>query len=167
MLTILTRKLCPLMSLAIASVGCGKKINEPKSELSRQTEGQKVPSAYVMRLDGSKASTSLYAIPGDATFLIPDKLIVRSGSTTSKEVEVSYNIDEFDTEIYDYKCIYIATSNPSYMKLEKCIDYNGSDFGDVSEARFSLEKHQLIQMKFTGARASDLVVESIHTMNWF
>lgn len=166
MLTTLTRKLCPLMSLAIATIGCGKKVTDAETQAARNTENQELPSAYVIRLDGSQASRKNYKMIDDAQFKIPDRLVVRSGSTAGKTVEVAYDVNEFDSDDFQFKCMYVPSSNPSQMTLSKCVDYDNDDFGDVSEQTFTLRHNDIIQMRFTGAPASDLVVEAIYTMKW-
>lgn len=166
MLTTLTRKLCPLMSLAIATIGCGKKVNDTGGKPTRNTENQELPSAYVIRLDGSQASRKNTKMIEDAQFKVPDAVIVRSGSSAGKSVEVAYNVNEFDSEDFDFKCMYVPSGTPSRLSLTKCVDYDGEDLGDVSNETFRLYKNDIIQMRFTGAPASDLVVEAIYTMKW-
>jgi hypothetical protein len=166
MLTTMTRKLCPLLSLAIATIGCGKKVTDADSQSAHNTENQELPSAYVIRLDGSQASRKNYSMIDDAQFKIPDRLVVRAGSTAGKTVEVAYEVNEFDSDDFQFKCMYVPSANPSQMALDKCVDYDNDDFGDVSEQKFTLHKNDIIQMRFTGAPASDLVVEAIYTMKW-
>lgn len=166
MLTTLTRKLCPLMSLAIATIGCGKKVTDPEAQPARNTENQELPSAYVIKLDGSQSSRKDVKMAGDAQFKIPDRIVVRSGSTAGKIVEIAYDVNEYDSDDYQFKCTYVPSSSPSQMNLSSCVDYDNDDFGDVSEHTFTLHKNDLIQMRFTGAPASDLVVEAIYTMKW-
>jgi hypothetical protein len=166
MLNTLTRKLCPFMYLAIATMGCGKKITEPKSVLSRQTENQELPSTYIIRLDGSEASRKNFAMPGPAQFEIPDRLIVKQGATIKKVVEVAYDVNEFDSDDYQFKCSYYASTSPQEMILTSCVDYDGNDFGDLSGQKFTLRYNDTIQMRFTGAPSSDLIVEAIYSMRW-
>lgn len=166
MLTTLTRKLCPLMSLAIATIGCGKKVNDADTQSARNTENQELPSAYVIRLDGSQASRKNFKMIEDAQFKVPDSIVVRAGSASGKSVEVAYNVNEFDSDDYDFKCMYVPSATPSRLSLTKCVDYDGEDLGDVSNETFRLYKNDLIQMRFTGAPASDLVVEAIYSMRW-
>lgn len=166
MLLTLTRKLCPLMSLAIATIGCGKKIAEQKTTTARLTENQELPSAYVIRLDGTEGSRKNYTIPRPTQFEIPERLKVRQGNTTNKIVEIAYDVNQFDSEDFQFKCMYVPSPNPSEMTLSKCVDYDGDDFGNVSGHKFALRFKDIVQMRFTGAPASDLVVEAIYSMNW-
>ena len=166
MLHMLTRKLCPLLSLAIASIGCGKKIAETKTQPGLITENQELPSAYVIRLDGSQSSRKNYFLTEDAQFKIPDRLLVRQGSTAGKVVEIAHDVNEYDSNDYFYKCSYKASANPNEMILYKCVDYDGDNFGDVSSHIFTQYKNEIIQMRFSGAQASDLIVEAVYSMNW-
>jgi hypothetical protein len=166
MLNTFSRKLCPLMSLAIAAIGCGKKISESKTTSSKQTESQEVSSVYVIKLDGSGSSLKNFFLPRPAQFEIPDKLKVRKGSTVNRVVEIAYEVNEYDSEDIQFKCSYVASPNPSEMILSKCVDYDGDEFGDISGHKFSLRLNDIIQMRFTGAQAPDLIVEAIYSMKW-
>lgn len=166
MLIMLTRKLCPLLSLAIATIGCGKKIADAETKPGRTTENQELPSAYIIKLDGSQASRKNYFLTEDAQFKIPDRLLVRAGSTAGKIVEIAHDVNEYDSEDYFYKCSYKASPNPNEMILDKCVDYDGDDFGDVSNHVFTLYKNEVLQMRFAGAPSADLIVEAIYSMNW-
>lgn len=166
MLATVTRKLCPLMTLAIATIGCGKKINDADAQPARQTENAEIPSAYVIRLDGSNTSRTYERIPQNAQFKIPERLNVQAGDTANKIVEIAYEVNEYDPDDYLYKCSYKSSSVPHEMVLDKCVDYDDHDFGDVSEQTFTLYRNDIIQMRFTGASASDVVVEAIYSMKW-
>lgn len=166
MLTTLTRKLCPLLSLAIATIGCGKKISDPDSQPSRQTENQELPSAYVLKLDGSQASKKLFPMVRSATFFLPDKLKVREGNSAGKTVEIAYDANPYDSEDYEFMCSYHASSNPAEMVLSSCVNYDGEDYGDVRDEEFRLYKDDLIQMRVRGP-AEGFTVEAIYSMRWF
>lgn len=155
------------MSLAIATIGCGKKVTEGDTQAARNTENQELPSAYIIRLDGSQASRKQFTMIEAAKFGIPDILKVRSGSTAGKSVEIAYDVNEYDSDDFQFKCTYAASGNPNEMALQKCVDYDNDDFGDVSNHEFTLYKHDIIQMRFTGATSTDLVVEAIYSMKWF
>jgi hypothetical protein len=166
MLTTLTRKLCPLLSLAIASLGCGKKIADAETQSGRSRDNQELPSTHVLRLDGSQVSRKLFFMPEDVNFKVPDRLRVLIGQTTGKQVEISYEVNEYDRDDFQFKCTYTASHNPSEMILDKCVDYHDYDFGDVSGHTFGLRQNDAIEMKFTGANASDMVVDAIYSMKW-
>lgn len=166
MLTTLTRKLCPLMTLAIATIGCGKKIGEPKDQPARQTQNQELPSAYVIRLDGSQSSYKNYFMPKDTGFKVPDRIIVRSGTTAGKIVEIAHDVNIYDSDDFHVKCVYNAGIIPSELVLSGCFDSNEDDLGDVSEMPFSLRETEIIQIRFKGANSSDMVVDAVYSMDW-
>lgn len=166
MLTILTRKLCPLMSLAIATIGCGKKITEDKAKPSTITQGAEIPSTYVIQIDGSQTSRKNYTLPADTQFEVPERIKIRRGSTTGKAVEIAHNVSIYDNDDYDFKCIYKPSGNPVEMILDKCLDYYDRDFGDVSGQPFTMRKGEIIQMRFTGSSALDVIADAIYSMKW-
>lgn len=166
MLTTLTRKLCPLLSLAMATIGCGKKLEDAETKSRRSTENQELPSTYVIQLDGGQVYHKNYFLTESAQFKIPDRIRVRQGSTSGKVVEIAHDVNEYDGEDFFYKCSYKASANPNEMILDKCVDYDGDDFGDVSNHIFTLYKNEVVQMRFAGAPSADLIVEAIYSMNW-
>ena len=143
MLTTLTRKLCPLMTLAIATVGCGKKIGEEKDTTpSRQNQNQEIPAAFVLRLDGSVNSWKNYSMPRPAHFVVPDRIKVRSGSTAGKIVEIAHDVNPYDSDDFHVKCTYApSSSNATDLVLSGCVDYENDDFGDVSDFIFRLQEN--------------------------
>jgi hypothetical protein len=166
MLTSFARKICPLITLAIATMSCGKKIQDPNPAPSRKTENQTIPSTYIIKLDGAEASRKNYFMPEYGQFEIPDRLKVRSGVTTNKVVEIAYEVNKYEDDDFQFKCIYVASSNQSEMILSDCVDYDGDSFGNMSGHIFGLRKDDIIQLRFTGAQAQDLVVEVIYSMSW-
>lgn len=166
MLNNLTFKLMPLVYLALATTGCGKKIAEASNQTSFQIENQELPATYIVRLDGSIESRKNYLMPLPAQFEIPDRLRIKRGSTLNKVVEISYDVNEFDNDDFQFKCSYVASVNLNEMILKNCVDYDGDDFGDISAQQFSLRSKDIIQLRFTGASSTDLVVEAIYSMNW-
>lgn len=160
------RKLVPLMTLAIATIGCGKKISENKSVPAQQIENQEMPSAYILRLDGSESSRKNYFLPRPAQFEVPEMLKVRKGSTLNRVVEIAFDVNQFDGDDIQFKCIYIPSSNESQMQMSKCVDYDGDDFGEISGHKFTLRFNDIIQMRFTGTPSQDLVVEAVFSMTW-
>lgn len=166
MLTTLTRKLCPLMTLALATISCGKKIEEPTSTPNRTRENHSIPSTYIINLDGSQGSRKNHILPEYASFELPDRLKVRKGSTANKVIEIAYEVNPYDNDDFQFKCFYVPSENPAEMVLTQCVDIDGDYFGNVSGQLFGLRKNDIIQMRFTGANAPDLMVEAIYSMDW-
>jgi hypothetical protein len=166
MLKIFAKKICPYVSLVITILGCGKEMTEPDTELSRQRQEVGPLLNYVISLNGAEASKKAYRMPGPARFEIPTHLRVKSGSTLNKVVEVAYNVNEFDSDDIEFKCSYISSPNVLEMKLHKCVDYDGNDFGNVSGHQFILRFDDIIEIRFTGAASPDLNVEGVYVMKW-
>lgn len=167
MLQTLTKKLCPLLSLAMATVGCGKKIADSETAPARQVEYQKLPSTYILRLESSARVYASYSMPNAANFEIPDRIKVRSGNPSGQIVEILYDVNKYDSNDYEFKCSYSSTHNPSEMVLQNCVNYDNEDYGNVEGQIFTLYKNDIIQMRFTGSQVADLVVEAIYNMSWF
>lgn len=165
MLTTLTRKFCPLMSLAIATIGCGKKATDADTQAARNTENQVPTSQYVIKLDGSQASRKTVKFDRGARAMLPDRLTVTAGSPYGKTVEIAYDVNEYDSDDFDFKCTYSASS-PSMMSLTKCVNYDGDDMGDMTVDEYPIRPGEVLQMRFSGAAASDLAVSAFYMMTW-
>ena len=166
MLNILSKKICPFVSVTFVIIGCGKKITESDTNLSRQRQEVGSLSNFVVSLDGSLSSKKIYRMPRPARFEIPTYLKVKKGSSTNKIVEIAYNVNEFDSDDIEFKCSYIKSVNDFEMKLDKCVDYDGNDFGNISGHEFILRYDDIIEIRFTGAASPDLSVEGTYEMNW-
>lgn len=165
MLNLLTRKLCPLMTLAIATVGCGKKISDSDTQPARSTENQELPATMILDLDGTKGTSfKTHTMPKNGSFELPSRLKV-TGNALGKSVDITYDVDPYDSDNYQFKCSYTATS-PTDMKLNKCVDSYGGDFGNIAGEQFGFYKNDIIEMRFTGAPATDLKVEAFYTVDW-
>ncbi len=167
MLTTWTRKLCPLITLAIATIGCGKKINEENSSSTRPVrQNVNLPSTYMIQLDGSKVSRNNYTLPAATTFELPDRIKVKRGNPIGKTVEIAHNISPYDGDDYDFMCTYKSTGSTSEMTLQKCVTFDG-EYRDVDYySPHLLDENEVIQIRFTGASALDLVVEAFYSMDW-
>lgn len=166
MLNTIAQKMCPLLSIVIIGIGCGKKFNEPGTNNNNIIENQEISSVYIMKLDGSVSSRKNYIMPKATQFEIPAQLKVTKGISRGKIVEIAYDVNEFDSDDYQFKCSYVPTSNSSELILKKCVDYYGYDFGDVSNHKFTLHYNDIIQLRFTGQSALDFAVEVVYSMNW-
>jgi hypothetical protein len=167
MLTMLTRKLCPLMTLAIATLGCGKKITEDSSKVTKpDRQNIQLPSSYMIQLDGSKDSRLSYELPAAANFEIPDRIKVKQGKPIGKTVEIAHNLNPYDSNQYDFKCTYKSIGSDLEMVLQKCATMN-EDFSDIEyQLPQILDEKDIIQIRFTGPSASDLIVEAFYSMDW-
>lgn len=166
MLRILTRKLCPLMSLAIVTFGCGKKIEEPKTGPAGQTHHQEMSPIYVLSLDGSESVRNNYYLPRSAQFEIPGRINIRQGSAAGTKVEIAFDVNEFDNDDFHFKCSYVPSPpQVTYMILATCEDYDGNQF-DIDQQIIPQRKGSLLQIRFAGSSSDDLIVDAIFGMNW-
>lgn len=154
------------MSLALATIGCGKKITEGGSKPASNVQNVVLPSAYVIRLDGSESSRKQVRLPKNTQFEVPTKVKVRSGSTTNKSVEISFDVNPYDSDDFYFKCSYKSVPNETDLVLDRCVDYDGDYLGDVRGYVFTLYENDIIQSKFTGAPAQDLVTDAVFNMRW-
>lgn len=166
MLKSLTKKLCPLMSLAITTLSCGKKISESHAGPTIQTQNQVLPSSYVLRLDGLGASWQQTRLPKNAQFEVPSRIRVRAGDSVNKVVELSFDVNNYDSEDFQFKCIYQGVPSEADLILDKCINYDGDHLGDVRGYIFTLYQNDIIQINFTGDTAQDLIVDAVFSMRW-
>jgi hypothetical protein len=167
MLETWTKKFCPLLTLALTAVGCGKKLGEADGQSAKQTENQERPSTYVLQIDGNQNQTKQFFAPSAARFEIPRRLNLVAGSSTGNEVEVAFNVSIYDEEDFDYLCIYKPQTGKKDFYLTKCIDYNFEDLGEIQGQAFSIYAQEIIQMNLKGANTSDLSVQAIFKMHWF
>ena len=166
MLSHFARKLCPIMTLALATVSCGKKIGDKDASPSSSTQNQERPSAYVLQIDSSISSKTYYDLPQNARFSVPTRIKVREGASITTTVEVRYQANPYDSEDYQFKCTYTGTAATD-LKLIGCVDYDNDSLGNISEQIFGLYRRDLIELKFVARPTSEkTVVDSIHSMVW-
>lgn len=161
MLTTLVKKLCPLLSLAALTVGCGKKIEDSSSTPIRNIENQVPSSLLILRLQGSH-----YTYPADrfGSFKIPSELKVNSGNTAGKLVSIIYDLDA--NGAYQMKCTYKGNTSGDRILLTKCVDDLNQDYGPVDrllDATFYVHPNHYIRLQ---NQTNDLDVEAIYQMTW-
>lgn len=165
MLNGLTRKFCPFLTLALATISCGKKITDPKSGPSRTTENQEPSSTVMLTLDGSTGSSTLtYKMPRNGRFELPDQLRV-TGNKSNQIVEVRYDVDPYDSDLFEFKCSYSASTS-EIMRLNKCESWYGGDFGDLSGITFGFKKDTIFEMRFGATGPHDLKVNIFYDITW-
>lgn len=166
MLLAWSKKLCPLMSLFLVTLSCGKKIEEAQNTPAGQaTQNQEVSSSYLIQLDGAIASFKNYSLPRSAQFEIPEEIQVKRGFTSTKGIEIAFEVNPTDSEEYLFKCSYSATSNPASLALTGCQDIDGFAF-ETEGQTFMQRKGKIIQIRFKGFKTSDSMVEAMFGMNW-
>ncbi|HXH29933.1 MAG TPA: hypothetical protein VNJ01_03905 [Bacteriovoracaceae bacterium] len=166
MLKLLSRKLCPFLSLAVATVGCGKKLTEPKTQPVQVVENQELPTTISIELNTSVSAKAQFKIPQNGWFNLPEKLIVNDGSAIGKEVEISYNVDAEIEEDYEFVCTYTSTGSSSELQLSTCKDSYGGNFGNVMGNVFPMDEGKLIEVRLTTPSSKDLVLNAIYSVVW-
>jgi hypothetical protein len=163
MLSILTRKFCPLLSLFFALTGCGKQIREGSAEAGRTVTNQELPSDLVLRLNSEANGVKEYQIPRNANIYLPKSLQVRMGEPTGETVVISYNIKDGDD--FDYQCTYNSSSNPLELPLKECINAYGERLTEVTSFEFPIYYGRIIKLKLQG-KVSGLVVDAVYNVDW-
>jgi hypothetical protein len=156
----LSRKLCPFFSLMVM-VACGKKMTEPGTVTTPHIENQSPTPTLVIEI---AEHLQEYRFGQSGDILLPDRLIVNSGDATGKTISITYNISPDDPELYEFKCVYKGVSSTS-MPVQKCVDIDGSDMGNVTNGSFSFPMAEGYSIKFESS-SYDLKAEAIYDVNW-
>ncbi len=168
MLSNLTKRLCPLMTLAIA-FGCGKKINEPSTtEISRATQTQELPSVLTLQVNEAVSTLKTYVLPKNAWFKLPTKLKAKDASAVGKKVKIYYNVLE-DGE-YEFHCYYKSITQTSELSFEKCQSSEDvtiiSSSDDLEKMEFPMDKGSSIKIEITTPSSTGIKIDSIYSVDW-
>jgi hypothetical protein len=170
MLSFLSKRLCPLMSLALA-FGCGKKINDPAtSDLNRteQTQTTELPAVLTIQLQEAAATFKTYQLTKNAWFNLPTKLNVRAGDATGKRVKIYYNL--LSNGDYEFLCNYKSVSTPSQLNFENCLSSDQiqivSNVNDLEKMDFPMDKGSSVKVQLTNPSAGGLVIDSTYRVDW-
>ena len=132
MLTSLTQKLCPLVTLSalFMGIGCGKQIAEQSEQSDTDIQRQVPNSNLALRLSDSSYD---HRFPEAGDFLTPIELKVNRGSasTAGKSVSVYYNVTTQGD--YDIKCVYVGNPEGDRLKVKDCYKADGAVMGPISE----------------------------------
>ena len=155
----LSRKLCPFFSL-IFMMSCGKKMNEPKAETKPHIENQEPSPTLILAIE---TLAKIYDPARSGNFKLPDRLRVRSNNAAGKTVTITYNILPEDPAYFEFKCIYKGASEIS-MPVEKCVDMEGKDVGDITDGRSNpIDHDKLIKLE---SSSEDLKADAIYEVDW-
>lgn len=169
MLNTLTRKFCPLLTLAFATVGCGKKITDATVDRGNSSvNNQELSSIYHLSFNSQIERFAQYRLPEPAKFFFPESVRVIAGTPTNQVLEISYDVNEEDDSFFLMKCFYSAApARPDYLALSSCVNHeNQSIDGSMYNYQFPLRKDQIIQLKFSDPNESSLIVNATYQMNW-
>lgn len=169
MLTTVTKKLCPLLTLAFATVGCGKKIGDATvGRGDTSLNNQELSSIYHLSLNSQIERYAQYRLPEPASFYFPEFVDVVAGTITNQVLEISYDVNELDTDFFLMKCYYSPTNvKPNSLILTNCVNqFNQNIDGSMYDYKLPLRKDHIIQLKFSDPNESSLVVNATYRMNW-
>lgn len=167
MLLNLTKKLCPLMGLAMA-FGCGKKINDPKtSEGETSRPRQELPGLLTLQLKTSESLSTSFQLPLNGWFQFPLKLMARDGNVTGKQVTIQYFLPNGENE---FECHYKSVTSPSELSFERCDYADGTEFipnvEELENVELPIEKDSRIQMNLMNVPGSHLIIDAVYTVEW-
>lgn len=170
MLSFLSKRLCPLMSLALA-FGCGKKINDPAtSDVNRtgQTQTTELPSVLTIQLQEAVASFKTYQLSRNAWFNLPDKLTVKAGNGTGKRVTIFYNL--LTNGDYEFRCHYKSVTSATQLNFENCESSDQvqivSNVADLEKMDFPMDKGSAVKVQLNNPTAGGLIIDSTYLVEW-
>jgi len=168
MLSILTKRLCPLMSLALA-FGCGKKINDPETTSgSNQGQNQELPAILTVQVNESESAVKMYELPRNAWFTLPNKLQVRAGNGIGKKITIYYNL--LESGDYEFQCSYNSIGQSTELLFEKCESSNGleiiSNTDDLETMLFPMDKGSSIKLQLTNPAGTKMIIDSTYLVDW-
>lgn len=169
MLSTLTKKLCPLMSLALA-FSCGKKINDPESTNAGTTQGQntELPAELTLQVNEVVSAIKTYEIPRNAWFKLPTKLLAREGNAIGKRVRIYYNL--LVSGDFEFQCSYRSTVKTSELAFENCQSNQGveiiSNPADLENVLFPMDKGSSIKMQLTNPTGTGMKIDSDYIVDW-
>jgi hypothetical protein len=168
MLALLTKRLCPLMTLALA-LGCGKKINDPETT-SSSTQGQspELPTALTLQINEALSPVKSYTLSKNAWFRLPTRLTSVEGNVSGKMVKIYYNLVN-PTE-YEFNCTYRSSTSANQLSFVKCESKDNieiiSNSTDLERMEFPMDKGLSIKMLLSNPSGTNLKIESVHLVDW-
>jgi hypothetical protein len=163
MLSILTKKLCPLMSLALA-FGCGKKINDPDttSGNNRAEQGYELPPVITVQLDETVSPVKLYTLPRNAWFKLPSKLLATTGNAIGNKVKIYYGV--LSNGYFEFYCSYSSASSATELAIDKCESNYG--LAVSPDSQFPMDKASSIKMQLTNPSGTGMKIDSTYHVDW-
>lgn len=170
MLSFLSKRICPLMSLALA-LGCGKKINDPAtSDLNRtgQTQTTELPTVLTLKLEETISNTKTYKMPKNAWFNLPEKLTAKAGNPIGRRVKIYYNL--LTNGDYEFLCNYKSLTSSTELAFENCVSNDGVQIvrstTDLAKMDFPMDQGSSVKMELTSSSGTGLVIESTYLVEW-
>ncbi len=111
----------------------------------------------VLELNERESVKQVFTVPQDRLFKLPSRLFVERGIGLGRIVTIAYNKTEND---FDFICTYRSKSEVDNLPLEKCIDANEQDLGNVSDTYFQLNQGKKIEINLLNPNGSDLIIHA-------
>lgn len=169
MLSIFKKRLCPLVSLAIA-FGCGKKINDPapKPAVNNSAQMQELPSTLTLEVNAANSPETSYLLQRNAWFKLPSRLIAKNASAVGKSVKILYNLDS--NNHYEFHCLYSSLVQATELTFDKCQTSDDvtiiSNADDLEKMDFPMDKGTSIKMQILNQASSKIKIDSSYVVDW-
>lgn len=169
MLSNLAKKLCPLMSLALA-FGCGKKINDPETTdaNSRPPQTQELPAELTIQIIEAISPFKTFLLPENGWFKLPTKLLAKEGNAIGKKVKIFYNL--LSSGEYEFHCSYRSTVKVTELAFENCQSSDGleiiSNSEDLESMFFPMVEDTSIKVQLTNPTGTGMKIESAYIVDW-
>lgn len=166
MLLGITKKICPFLTLAFATIGCGKNINDGKSSIVQSVKTELSPR-FVLDFSSLEGLTKSFKVPQDGRFYIPKTVKVTAGNGIGKRMSISYNYDA-DTKDYEFRCKYSSLASATELTLQTCYDSHDRELSqdDINLNTFFIDLGFFIRIELLTPTDSTLEVEFIHDITW-
>jgi hypothetical protein len=151
----MTLKLCPLLSLLLTVVSCGKKATSSGTDEENPRIDNQVPASnLILEFDTSKGKTLNYKVPKNGTFALPDMLKIKNGSLPGRKISITYDINPTNPADFAIQCDYVTSSvEPDLMDVETCYDVDGNDIGNYTSEPLPMHANYLVKMELQGANS--------------
>ena len=169
MLSIIKKRLCPLVSLALA-FGCGKKINDPSDPplINHSAQMQELPATLTLEVNAANSSETKYLLQRNAWFKMPSHLIAKDASAIGKSVKIFYNLDI--NNHYEFHCLYRSLVQTAELTFDKCQTSDDvtiiSNSEDLEKMDFPMDKGTYIKMEVLNASNSKIKIDSSYIVDW-
>lgn len=164
MLYRLAKKICPFVTLTLATIGCGKQITEEASENARIIENQEIPSSLVVEINTNEGLMKLQQIPRNGNVIMPEVIYATNSESTYRMVTLTYNY-ELDSGKFDYECLYESKNSTLELVLKNCKDYFGEMITSATDFEFPIYYTKNIKMELK-TPSSNNTFKAIFFVDW-
>lgn len=162
MLSLLTKRLCPLLSLAL-TFGCGKKINDVEVTPRQPSfvEGATAESINIS-VDQSISPFKIYTMTEDLYLNLPSTLAVKTENGFGQKVKITYNLREDNT--YEFHCFYESVASATELTFDRCVSFAGREYlieaSDLEFMDFPIDHGTGIKVEILNPTQQELKIQS-------